>query len=281
MPPCAERGVELCRRACSARARCPRPRCRRRRSCRPAGSRPRGRRRTRVPRSVVTMPPVPKLGSSVPSGVVADEREVAVDAAARVAKPATTILPSGCTATALAWSPPPRMSVLTIPPCRSRGRACRRARSGRRRSPASGRPRRRCGRRRRSRRRGAAPRRRPRRRRRRGRWWRSRSVPKLWSRLPAASWRVSAKSLPAAVVRQPAVTMPPPGWITTASPWPPPTGVETRPSLPNVRSRPDGVASVSQWTATSVTSALPTVPVPCWTVQTWSGLCGCVLTATS
>ena len=101
----------------------------------------------------------------------------------------------------------------------------------------------------------AAPRRRPRRRRRRGRWWRCPPVPKLVSRLPAASWRVSAKSTPPPCARQPAVTMPPSGWITTASPCPAPTGVDTRPSLPNVGSSPDGSGGVAQWTATSVTSA--------------------------
>ncbi len=93
-------------------------------------------------------------------------------------------------------------------------------------------------------------------------------VPKLVSRLPAASWRVSAKSSPDAVVRQPAVTMPPLGWITTASPWPPPTGVDTRPVPPNVRSRPDGTGGVTQCTATSVTDAADTVPRPWSTVHT-------------
>ena len=75
--------------------------------------------------------------------------------------------------------------------------------------------------------------------------------------------------------------MPPLGWMTTACPWPLPTGVDTRPSVPNVRSSPAGVAIVAQCTAMSLTSAPPTVPAPCSTVQTWSGLLGCVATTTS
>ena len=162
-----------------------------------AGSRARGRRRLRVPRSVVTMPSVPKLVVERAVGVVADEREVAVDAVAASANPATTILPSGWTATALAWSPPPRMSVLTIPPLPKPGSGvpsgavaddaevelgeARGVGAADGDDPAVGR---------------AARRRRPRRRRRRGRWWRSRRCRSCGRGAPAASWRVSAKSTP-------------------------------------------------------------------------------------
>jgi hypothetical protein len=39
--------------------------------------------------------------------------------------------------------------------------------------------------------------------------------PKFGSRLPDASWRVSAKSVPVAVPRRPAVTILPSGWMTS------------------------------------------------------------------
>ena len=91
-------------------------------------------------------------------------------------------------------------------------------------------------------------------------------VPKVWSRLPDWSWRVSAKSVapPVETVRHPAATIPPVGWITTASAWlpRPPTGVDTRPPFPNEVSSPSGTSGVVQCTATSVTFALLTVPLP-------------------
>jgi hypothetical protein len=107
-------------------------------------------------------------------------------------------------------------------------------------------------------------------------------VPKLVSRVPSGSWRVSAKSDAVPISREPAVTMPPLGWITTASPCPTPqSAVDTRPPLPNVMSRPEGVAIVAQCTAMSLTFAPLTCPVPCSTAQIWPGLCGWALTLTS
>ncbi len=105
-------------------------------------------------------------------------------------------------------------------------------------------------------------------------------VPKPVSSSPWQSWRVSAKSMPPLNTRRPAVTMRPSFWIRTASAFPAPTGVDTRPPLPNVASSPGGSVGAAQWTATLLT--LPwSVPWPLLTVQTWSGSRGCVLTRTS
>jgi hypothetical protein len=93
------------------------------------------------------------------------------------------------------------------------------------------------------------------------------AVPKPASRLPLASWRVSAKSTPPLSALRPAVMMPPPGWTNTASALPAETGVDTRPSPPNVGSSPAG-GIVAQWTAIERTSALWIVPLPLLTVQT-------------
>ena len=87
--------------------------------------------------------------------------------------------------------------------------------------------------------------------------------------------------MPPLNARRPAVMMPPPGWTSTASAFPAPTGVDTRPPVPKVGSSPGGGAGVTQWTAMSPTSAPWIVPVPWLTVQTWSGLLGCVLMLTS
>ena len=106
------------------------------------------------------------------------------------------------------------------------------------------------------------------------------AVPKFASKPPLASCRVSAKSRAPLNTRRPAVMMPPSRWMSIASAFPAPTGVETRPPLPNVESSPSGSVGGAQWTATSPT--LPwRVPVPRLTVQTWSGVRGCVLTRTS
>ena len=87
--------------------------------------------------------------------------------------------------------------------------------------------------------------------------------------------------MPPPTARRPAVMIAPSDWMSTASPLPAPTGVDTLPSLPNAGSSPGGGAGGAQWTATSVTSAPVTLPVPWLTVQTWSGPLGWVLTLTS
>ena len=72
----------------------------------------------------------------------------------------------------------------------------------------------------------------------------------------------------APAVRHPAVTIAPPGWITTASPCPAPTGVETSPLSPNVVSSPDAGGGVTQRTAIAVTFPFPALPLPLFTVHT-------------
>ena len=264
VPPWPNVRVEVLRRSCSGPARCPRPPCRRRRSARRAGSRSRARRRPRVPRSVVTMPSATaeaRVGRAV--GRVADDREVAVDPVAG-REPGDDDLAVGLDGDRVGLVAAAEDVGLDDPAgCRSPGPVCRPAGSARRRSPASRSRPRRCGRRRRSRRRASAPRRRPRR----------PAPPRSVVDDPAGAEagvevarRVVARQrevrCPTPSVRQPAVTMPPLGWITTASPW---LAADRRRHARRRRRTsgrgPVGTGGVTQCTATSATSARPsTVP---------------------
>ena len=88
------------------------------------------------------------------------------------------------------------------------------------------------------------------------------SVPKPASSLPSASWRVSAKSMPPSKARRPAVMIAPSDWMSTASPLPAPTGVDTLPSLPNVGSSPGGGAGVRAMDGDVAVTSAPS-PCPC------------------
>ena len=87
-------------------------------------------RASRVPNAVATAPPVPKSGSGVPSSSRRAAMNCSMPLGIRTAKPATTILPSGCSTIACARARTPTSSLTNPLPATS-GRGHRSGRAAR------------------------------------------------------------------------------------------------------------------------------------------------------